>query len=149
MSGRDDRRRFERLAAMQRLARDQRHHELGTSCETTDARAEAEAHSAAAQQAAAAELEATFGAARLCVDRLGWAAREFHFAEAALAEARRSTRRAREAEDGARAGLSDAEHRLELVGGIARALRRKHADRRENAAILQSVAVNLARGERP
>jgi hypothetical protein len=149
MSRREDHLRFERLAEMQRLARDQRHHELGQTCEATDAQAAAEARSLAEQEAAAAALDAMFTAPRLCVDRLALAARQFHFSEAALADARQSTETARRAEDDARASLYQANHRLQLVGDIARKLRRKRAEKRENEAILQTVAVNASRGDRP
>ena len=149
MTKRGDHRRFERLAEMQRLAREQRRHELGQSCAATDARVEAEARSLAEHEADASALEAMFAAPRLCVDRLALAARRFHFSETALAEARQSAETAREAEDGARAGLHRAEHRAQLIGDIARRLRRKRADKRENEAILQTVAVNASRGDRP
>lgn len=149
MSQRGDHRRFERLAEMQRLARDQRHHELGQTCEASDARAAAEERSLAEQAAAAAALEATFTAPRLCVDRLALAVGQFHFSEAALAEARHSATAAREAEDDARVRLHEADHRLRLVGEIARKLRRKRADKRENEAILLTIAVNASRGDRP
>jgi hypothetical protein len=149
MSARGNHRRYERLAEMQRLARDRRRHELGESCEATDAKTEAEARSLAEQEEAAAALEAMFAGPRLCVDRLGLAARQFHFSEAALAEARSSAETARQAEDGARASLHRADHRLELVGKIARRLRRKRLHKRENEAILQTIAVNMTRGERP
>ncbi len=149
MSRRDDRRRLERLAALQRLARDQSRHALEMNCETTDVRLAAEARSLAGQKTAALELDATFHAPRLCVDRLDRAVRQFHFAEAALADARHSTGQAHAAEDAARAELSHAERRLELAGSIARTLRRKDAEKRENEAILQTLAVSLSRVERP
>jgi len=149
MNGREDHRRFERLAEMQRLAREQRRHELGQSCETTDASVEAEARSLAEQQTAASALEAQFAAPSLCVDRLALAARQFHLSEVALAEARTSTALARHEEDGARLSLHQADHRLQLVGSIARRLRRKRTDKLESEAILRTVAVNASQGDRP
>jgi hypothetical protein len=38
---------------------------------------------------------------------------------------------------------------VELIGALARKLRRKRADKREEEAILQSVVVNASRGDRP
>lgn len=149
MGHRSDHRRFERLAEMQRLTREQRRHELGRSCEATDVKVEAEARSLAEQEAAALALDATFAAPRLCVDRLALAARQFELSEDAVAEARKSTELARREEDGARRNLQQADHRLQLVGTIARKFRRKRANKRESEAILQTVAVNASRGDRP
>src|SRR5687767_13841450 len=98
MGKRADHRRLERLAEMQRLAREQRRHELGESCAATDSRTEAEARSLAEHEAAASALDDTFAAPRLCVDRLALAARQFMFSETALAEARHSADAAREDE---------------------------------------------------
>ena len=148
MGRRSDHRRLERLAEMQRLARDQRRHELGQSCEATDAKSKAEARSLAEHEAAAAQLEGTFAAPRLCVDRLALAARQFRFSETALAEARHAAEAARDTEEAARASLHRADHRVQLVGAMARTLRRKRADKRENEAILQTIAVNASRGDR-
>ena len=148
MGKRNDHRRFERLAGMQRLARQQRHHELARSCEATDAKVEAEARTLAAQEAAESDLQAILTAQRLCVDRLALATRQFHASEAAIAEALDSTELARQQEEAARLGLHQADHRLQLVGTIAGRLRRKRADKRENEAILHVVAINAARGDR-
>jgi hypothetical protein len=149
MSRVSDLRRFKRLVVTQRLACDQGRYALGASCEATDARVAAEKRSLAEQEFAISELDATFRAPWLCVDRLSRAVQQFHCAEAALAEARHSTRQARAAEDLARTWLNHAEQQLELVGDITRTLRRKHADKRENEATLQALAVNLSRMERP
>jgi hypothetical protein len=148
MSKRNDHRRFERLAEMQRLAREQCLHELGRSCEVTDAQVEAEERTLAEHEAVESALEAILTAPRLCVDRLALATRQFQVSEAASAEARNSTELARSREGAARIGLNQADHRLELVGAIARRLRRKRTDKRENEAILHVVAMNAARGGR-
>lgn len=149
MGKREDHRRLERLAEMQRLAREQRRDELGQRCAATDARTEAEARSHDEHAAAASALEATFEAPRLCVDRLALAAGRFHFSQADLAEVRHSAEAARAAEGDARARLHRADHRVELIGALARKLRRKRADKREQEAILQSVVVNASGGDRP
>lgn len=149
MSKRHDHRRFERLAEMQHLAREQRRYELGRSCAATDAKVEGETRSLAEQEAAALALEVTFAAPRLCVDRLALAARQFHLSQAAIAEARNLTELARQEEASARISLHQADHRLQLVGVIARKLRRKRDDKRENEAIMQAVAVNTSRRDRP
>jgi hypothetical protein len=149
MSRREQQRRFERLAAMQRLARDLRREELGQSREATDARVEAEARALGEQVATASAIEATFAAPRLCVDRMALAARQFHVSEAALADAHNSTEAARQAEDDARASLNSAEHRLSLVDDMIRAVRRKRTDKRDNEAILQAVAMHVSRRGRP
>ena len=147
MAKREQHRRFELLAEMQRLAREQRRHELGRSCAQTNASVAAEERSRSEREADVSALEATFAAPRLCIDRLALAARQLHSSDAALAEAGKTAQAARQAEDAARASLHRADQRVRLVGAIARRLRRKRADKRESEAILQTLAVNASRGD--
>lgn len=144
MSRRPQPARFARLALLQDLATLERRRALESACAETDL------HNAKADVlgrdllAAEAGLEATYSKDRLCLDSLRLAAWIVGDSEQALVRGKAALDQAQYDEREARLEWMAARHRAEWFDDQARALQKKAAERRDEAAENEARSLRLA-----